>query len=133
MPELKNKKLLHPGASSCGRVEVADIGLDVSTARAGVVEAEDVRRWLPRRDPSTHKWRSAVWAIAGSPGMDGAAALVAAGAQRAGAGYVRLSIPGGVDAPHVPVEVVRAPLPADRWAEEVVDGLGRFAAPRRAT
>ncbi|MGZ4716561.1 MAG: NAD(P)H-hydrate dehydratase [Acidimicrobiales bacterium] len=125
---LKPGLLLQPGASRSGRVDVADIGLDVSSARSWLVEAADVRTWLPRRDPSTHKWRAAVWVVAGSPGMDGAAALVASGAQRAGAGYVRQSTPGGVDAPHMPVEVVRTPLPAEGWADEVIDGLGRFAA-----
>ncbi len=126
---LKPGLLLAPGAGFSGRVEVADIGLDVSAARSWLVETGDVRSWLPRRDPSAHKWLHAVWVVAGSPGMDGAAALVAAGAQRAGAGYVRLSTPGGgVDAPHVPVEVVRTALPAEGWAGDVLDEVGRFAA-----
>jgi NAD(P)H-hydrate epimerase len=64
--------------------------------------------------------------------MAGAAALVAAGAQRAGAGYVRLSTPGGLAAalPEVPAEVVHVDLPPRRWAEAVVGGdqLGRFGA-----
>jgi NAD(P)H-hydrate epimerase len=125
---LKPGLVLQPGAARCGVVEVADIGLDVSSATAWLVEADDVRAWLPERDPSTHKWKHAVWVVAGSPGMDGAAALVCGGAQRAGAGYVRLSTPGGLDAPHVPVEVVRTPLPAAGWAGAVLDDLDRFAA-----
>jgi hydroxyethylthiazole kinase-like uncharacterized protein yjeF len=126
---LKPGLLLQPGASFRGDVEVVDIGLDVPAARSWLVEADDVRHWLPARDPSTHKWKAAVWVVAGSPGMDGAAALVSSGAQRAGAGYVRLSTPGaGVEAPHVPVEVVRTSIPGDAWAAEVVDGLDRFAA-----
>ena len=35
-----------------------------------------------------------VWVVAGSPGMTGAASLASRAAQRAGAGYVRLSSPG---------------------------------------
>ncbi len=126
---LKPGLLLQPGASYCGVVEVADIGLDVSSASSWLVEADDVRAWLPERDPVDHKWKTAVWVVAGSPGMDGAAALVAAGAQRAGAGYVRLSMPGGgVEAPHVPVEVVRTPLPPAGWADQMIGALDPFAA-----
>ena len=126
---LKPGLVLQPGASYHGDIDLVDIGLDVPSASSWLVEADDVRAWLPERDPSTHKWQTAVWVVAGSPGMDGAAALVSAGAQRSGAGYVRLSMPGGgVDAPHVPVEVVRTALPAQGWAAQVVDGLDRFAA-----
>lgn len=126
---LKPGLLLQPGAARCGEVEVADIGLDVSSASSWLVEASDVREWLPKRDPIDHKWMTAVWVVAGSPGMDGAAALVAGGAQRVGAGYVRLSMPGGgVEAPHVPLEVVRTPLPPAGWADLVLGRLDPFAA-----
>ena len=101
--------LLAPGRDACGTVEVADIGLDVSRARAHLVEACDVTNWLAPRDTATHKWRAAVWVIAGSPGMTGAARLAAGGAMRAGAGYVRLSVPGGHD-PGAPTEVVQVSL-----------------------
>jgi hydroxyethylthiazole kinase-like uncharacterized protein yjeF len=124
---LKPGLVLEPGATWAGEVAVADIGLDVSASRCHLVEAADVASWLPDRSPTTHKWRSAVWAVAGSPGMAGAAALTTGGAQRAGAGYVRLSTPGG-DAEGAAVEVVRTPLPADGWAAEVAAGLGRFGA-----
>jgi hydroxyethylthiazole kinase-like uncharacterized protein yjeF len=127
---LKPGLLLHPGAGLAGAVRVVDIGLDVSAARAAVVEAADVGAWLPPRDPGTHKWKAAVWIVAGSPGMEGSAALVAAGAQRAGAGYVRQSTPGG-EAGRVaamPVEVVQTELPAHGWAPIVIGGLDRFAA-----
>jgi ADP-dependent NAD(P)H-hydrate dehydratase / NAD(P)H-hydrate epimerase len=127
---LKPGLVLHPGAGLAGDVRVVDIGLDVSSARAAVVEAADVRAWLPRRDPGSHKWRSALWVVAGSPGMEGSAALVAAGAQRAGAGYVRQSTPGGMagSAAAIPVEVVQTDLPAAGWAPVVIEGLHRFAA-----
>ena len=48
----------------------------------------------PARPVDTHKWKSAVWVVAGSPGMTGAAHLCARAAMRAGAGTVRLGIPG---------------------------------------
>jgi hydroxyethylthiazole kinase-like uncharacterized protein yjeF len=106
--------LLEPGRSFCGDVRVADIGLDVSGARTHVLEDADVAAWLPERPVDAHKWRSAVWVVAGSPGMTGAAHLASAAAMRAGAGYVRLSSPGVRDDPAAPTEVVRVALD-DEW------------------
>ena len=60
---LKPGLLFHPGRSLVGGVEVADIGLDVSGARAGLVEAVDVAGWLPPRPPGAHKWQAAVWVV----------------------------------------------------------------------
>ena len=127
---LKPGLVFEPGRSRAGAVSVADIGLDVSSARCHLIEAADVSGWLPERDPSAHKWQSAVWVVAGSPGMAGAAALAAGGAQRAGAGYVRQSTPGGVPgaAPGMPFEVVQTPLPATGWAATVLEQIGRFGA-----
>jgi NAD(P)H-hydrate epimerase len=120
--------LLPPGRFLCGEVVVADIGLDVSSATAHVVEEADVAAWLPRRPPDAHKWKAAVWILAGSPGMAGAALLAARGAQRAGAGYVRLSSPGTEPDPRTPVEVVTTRLPASGWAMEALAGIDRFKA-----
>jgi len=127
---LKPGLVLLPGRERAGRAHVADIGLDVSRARAHLLEADDVRRWLPARPAETHKWRAAVWIVAGSPGMTGAAALAAHGAQRAGAGYVRLSTPGAPasDASAVPIEVVRTEVPSSAWDGVVLDGIDRFKA-----
>jgi NAD(P)H-hydrate epimerase len=60
--------------------------------------------------------------------MTGAATLAARAAQRAGAGYVRLSVPGGEPGEGAPVEVVATPLPASSWSAEVLDGVDRFKA-----
>lgn len=125
---LKPGLVLGAGPTTSGAVRVADIGLDTSTARTHLVEAADVAGLVPAQPHDTHKWRSAVWLVAGSPGMSGAAALAARGAQRAGAGYVRLSTPGALPGPEAPVEAVRTPLPADGWASDVLAGQGRFGA-----
>jgi NAD(P)H-hydrate epimerase len=127
---LKPGLLLHPGAAECGRIEVADIGLDASSAPAHLVTAADVVGWLPERGADTHKWRSAVWVVAGSLGMGGAAALACGGAQRAGAGYVRVSTPGGggPSAGQIGTEVVHVDLHQQGWAAQVLDGLDRFRA-----
>jgi hydroxyethylthiazole kinase-like uncharacterized protein yjeF len=134
---LKPGLLLEPGRTLCGDVRVVDIGLDTGAARAHVVEASDVRAWVPPRAPDTHKWRGAVWVVAGSPGMTGAAHLASAAAMRAGCGYVRLSTPGGGDDPAAPTEVVRVPVATDlvfpaedlrRFGAMVIGpGLGRDA------
>lgn len=119
--------LLGDGPDRAGAVEVADIGLDTSSARAHLVGAGDVASWLPERPRSTHKWRAATWVVAGSPGMTGAAHLATRAAQRAGAGYVRLSTPGSDQDPAAPTEAVVVALPAQAWAPVVLDGLDRFA------
>jgi NAD(P)H-hydrate epimerase len=125
---LKPGLLLADGPELAGEVEVADIGLDVSSARAHVVEAADVAAGLPGRPRSGHKWQSAVRVVAGSPGMTGAAHLASAAAFRAGAGYVTLSSPGLDDDPGAPTEVVRRPLPAGGWAETVLEDAERYGA-----
>ncbi|QYG91559.1 NAD(P)H-hydrate dehydratase [Iamia sp. SCSIO 61187] len=125
---LKPGLLLADGPSLAGEVVVADIGLDTSTARAHVVEPADVAGWLPERARAAHKWQAAVWIVAGSPGMTGAAHLSAAGAQRAGAGYVRLSTPGLERDPGAPTEVVGIDLPEAGWADAVLADVDRVAA-----
>lgn len=125
---LKPGLLFADGASASGQVEVADIGLDTSTARARLVEPADVASWLPPRSRDTNKWKAAVWAVAGSPGMTGAGHLCAHSAQRAGAGYVRLSSPGLDHDPGAPTEAVGVPLPEEDWAGNVLEELDRFDA-----
>ncbi len=125
---LKPGLLLGDGPTWAGEVVVADIGLDVSGARAHVVEGRDLAAWLPARPRDAHKWRAACWLVAGSPGMTGAAHLAATGAQRAGAGYVRLSTPGLARDPGAPTEVVSVDLPAEGWDGVVLDDINRIAA-----
>ena len=135
---LKPGLLFHPGRRLAGSVTIADIGLDVGEARAQLLTTADVGDLWPRRPDDAHKWRSACWVVAGSPGMRGAAALASLAALRAGAGYVRLSVPGGEPDAAVPTEVVFHPLPAEGWHEQldtarfgslvVGPGLGRHPA-----
>jgi NAD(P)H-hydrate epimerase len=111
-----------------GAVTVADIGLDVSGARVGVVEAADVAGWVPARPPDAHKWRAAVMLAAGSPGMTGAAHLAARSAYRAGAGMVRVASPGLESDPALPTEAVGVAVPAAGWDAVVIDELDRMGA-----
>ena len=125
---LKPGLLFPPGSTFTGALEVVDIGLDTSMVRTHLVQHADVTEWVPPRDANAHKWRSAVWVVAGSGGMLGAARLAAASAHRAGAGMVWLSSPGaGVD-PLAPTEVVNRPLPSQGWASELLVAADRFKA-----
>ena len=123
---LKPGLLLAAGRNLAGDVEVVDIGLDTTRARAHLVEGEDVAAWWRPRPPTAHKWSRAVRIVAGSPGMTGAARLAAGAAQRAGSGMVTLSSPG-VEA-DAPPEVVRRRLPAFDWSATVLEDLHRFHA-----
>jgi ADP-dependent NAD(P)H-hydrate dehydratase / NAD(P)H-hydrate epimerase len=122
---LKPGLLLGAGRPLAGEVVVVDLGLDVSAARAGLVERDDVVAWLPGRTADAHKWVAAVLVVAGSVGMTGAAHLAAAAAQRAGAGMVRLGTPGLEDDPGRPREAVGVRLPSRGWAEDALAAAAR--------
>jgi ADP-dependent NAD(P)H-hydrate dehydratase / NAD(P)H-hydrate epimerase len=111
--------ILYPGAAHAGTVRVADIGFpeDLMTGDILLVEEDDVRTLLPRREPDTHKRRSGVvLVVSGSRTMGGAPSLVAQGAYRAGAGLVTVAVPEGI-APVVQARTAEAtfmPLPEGR-------------------
>lgn len=117
---------LGAGRSVAGHLVVADIGLDVSSARIHQVEDTDVASWLRPRSAQAHKWSHAVRVVAGSPGMTGAAHLTVAAAQRSGAGIVHLSSPG-LEAV-APIEAVVRRIPSFDWAAAVLNDLHRFHA-----
>ncbi len=128
---LKPGLVLPPGRWFHGDVVVADIGLDVSGARAWLVDDGDAVAGWPLRGVEAHKWRQAVLVVAGSPGMTGAAHLTCRAAFRSGAGYVVLHRLDDVDDPGAPTEVVRSPGPfreidLSRFGAAVLGpGLGR--------
>lgn len=127
---LKPGLVLGAGRELSGDVHVADIGVifGLSTAAAHLVEASDVNSWLPRRPPSAHKWKSAVYVVAGSAAMMGAARLCSEAAMRMGAGIVHLGTPGIVSDRSTPTEVVRRPLAALGWSKDVLTDAERFRA-----
>jgi NAD(P)H-hydrate epimerase len=142
---LKPGLLMGAGVSVSGEVSVADIGVRVRSTSIGLVDDADLAE-LPARERSTHKWVSAVAIVAGSPGMEGAAFLCGRGAARAGAGMVRLAVPGADEesAGPWPNEAVRVILGKKDWADDVLavvercralvigPGLGRDDATLRA-
>jgi hydroxyethylthiazole kinase-like uncharacterized protein yjeF len=128
-----------PGRSHAGRVCVADIGIDIGepadAPRLGLVEATDLRGWLPPRAPDANKWSAGLLVIGGSGGMTGAPMFVSHAAMRAGAGIVWCGVPGTEAAARAGgTEVVVRALGADgagalcEVPEEILDGLARFRA-----
>ena len=121
-----------PGSDVVGTVELADIGLGISTDINGrpryaqLVERDDVRALWPVPCSDVHKWRVAVRIVAGSAVMSGAARFAASGSIRAGAGIVHLSAPGSIL--HLPAEVVQREVPQSDWSEPVLSSLDRFQA-----
>lgn len=99
MGALKRGLVLWPGSAYAGEVEIADLGIPTEDMQTDLylVAAGDVKDALGRRDPTSDK-RSVgtVLVVAGSVGMSGAAALVARGALRAGAGLVTTAAPRSV-------------------------------------
>ena len=88
---LKPAHRLAPAMQHCGRVVLADIGID---AACEAFEIGPPR--LPKLDPAGHKFsRGLVHALAGK--MPGAIALAVTAAARAGAGYVRVSTSRAID------------------------------------
>lgn len=82
---LKPAHRLQPAMRKCGRVVLADIGVETSGKWF-----EIGRPQLPPLDPAGHKYsRGLVLCLAGT--MPGAIALAATAAARSGAGYVRVS------------------------------------------
>jgi hydroxyethylthiazole kinase-like uncharacterized protein yjeF len=125
---LKPGLLFGDGPGLAGDVEVADIGIDIGEPACHLVEDADVTAWLPPRQRNDHKWRSAVFVAAGSPGMVGAALLCTSAAMRAGAGMVRLGVPG-VDPYDLPVsEAVVRLLPGGDFSGALLDDIARCRA-----
>lgn len=121
---LKPGLLFGAGPGLAGAVEVADIGLDVTSATCHVVEPADVAAWWPRRPSDAHKWAAAVKVIAGSTAMPGAAELCTAAALRGGSGLVSLSAPGC--RPTTRSEVVQHAIGTADFAADALADVSRF-------
>jgi NAD(P)H-hydrate epimerase len=119
--------MLYPGVTLCGRLSIVDIGLAPEAIarhppRTSLLEAAEVGRLVPRRDPEAHKGVAGhVLIIAGSFGKTGAAQLAARAAGRAGAGLVTLVGPRSLYPVYAAgvLEVMTEALPDD-------DGRIRF-------
>lgn len=87
------RKLCHvatPAAAACGRVVVADIGVELPETRTHVLGVDDLQAGYPFPDHLSDKYsRGVVGLDTGSATYPGAALLGCAGALHAGAGMVR--------------------------------------------
>jgi ADP-dependent NAD(P)H-hydrate dehydratase / NAD(P)H-hydrate epimerase len=91
---LKVGEALEPGASLCGELHLADIGLSAEDAPVTLLEEEDARGWLPERRPDSHKGTYGhLLVVAGSRGKSGAAALAGLAALRRGVGLCTVATP----------------------------------------
>lgn len=106
---LKPAHLLHPAMHKCGRLVLADIGIQADSSWH-----EIGRPSLPALDPGGHKYdRGLVHALAGA--MPGAIGLSAKAAARAGAGYVRVSTSRPIEElPSAIVQIDNAPVNDER-------------------
>lgn len=90
----KRGLLLFPGRRLAGRILVLEVGfppLEAEEASAAVITLPWARSLLPSVPADAHKGTAgSVAVLAGSPGMGGAAVMVATGALRAGAGMARV-------------------------------------------
>ncbi len=125
---LKPGLLQGDGVRLAGRVTVADIGLPTGQPVIAVVGDDDVASLVPSRARGGNKWSAAVLVVAGSPGMTGAAGLCARAAYRAGAGMVRLGVPGLPLGESPASEAVGVELPSGGWSDAAVEAASRCSA-----
>jgi ADP-dependent NAD(P)H-hydrate dehydratase / NAD(P)H-hydrate epimerase len=89
---LKTGHVLGNGPDVCGRITVADIGINGGSPSMFIAEQRDTVR--PLRDRRTHKWSAgSVLVVGGSRGLGGAAIFAAQSALSFGAGAVAIATP----------------------------------------
>ncbi|MDH3260316.1 MAG: NAD(P)H-hydrate dehydratase [Acidimicrobiia bacterium] len=107
--------LVGRGPDLCGRIQVADIGLEGGHGEFLLCEEDDAPR--PVRARHAHKWSSgSVVVVGGSAGLTGAAHLAARSALRGGAGAVTIACPAALQ-----------PIYAGMAAEIMTVGIGSGA------
>ncbi|HXY92660.1 MAG TPA: NAD(P)H-hydrate dehydratase [Acidimicrobiia bacterium] len=132
--------VFEPGREQAGRIVVADIGIDLGPdgdepLPLASLDVDDVRRLLPPRAPTAHKWNAGVMVVGGSGGMVGAPMFVSHAAMRAGAGIVWCGLPGEEAAQRAAgTEIITRALPAADGhlapiaADAVLANISRFRA-----
>lgn len=119
--------LVDPSARVCGTIELIELGLDLPEAAVVALQAEDVRRLLPRPETAAHKYtRGVVGVRTGSADYPGAAVLSVAGANCGLAGMVRYVGTAADDVVRAHPEVVAGAGRVQSWV--VGSGGGQDAA-----
>lgn len=95
---LKFGHLLNPGKEYCGQIKVAPLSFDIqylNSLNRDLIDKKICSTLLPKRPEDSHKYTfGTVLILAGSSKYPGAPILSAIGAQRSGAGLVKLITPG---------------------------------------
>jgi len=118
---------LKKGFGFVGKLCGVNFGLDVrfvqqAAPSAYLINEEVMPYLLPPLEPTRHKYEAGyVVALAGSPGMPGAALLSCLAALRAGAGIVRLFYPEGMggELMAAPYELIRTPYTGENFSQIV--------------
>jgi NAD(P)H-hydrate epimerase len=100
---------IQDGWNMAGKVALVDFGLSAK-ARASYYLLDDgqIPKALPAIKRTRHKYEAGyLLAVAGSPGMSGAALLACFAALRTGAGIVRLFHPEGMELDGAPLELLK--------------------------
>lgn len=130
---LKTGLLCNQGQDCVGEVSTVEIGIPKQVSRSKslktfLLEGNDIRRVLPKRPSTAHKYSvGKVYILAGSKGYTGAAYLCAMAALRAGAGAVMLGVPEAV----YPIlarrlsEAIVVPLPSTCDGTVAISALGK--------
>ncbi len=113
------------GKALAGEVVLAGLGLEVAASVAQLLEVADLDALDVEADPGRHKWTHAIAVVAGSDPMAGSAALVAAGALRAGAGMVQVLGPSTIE---LAPEAVCQPRAVFGWTGQLAGVLDRCGA-----
>ncbi len=131
----KKGSFLGKGWEHSGQIEIAELPLKITRSDLYLMELSDAIPLLPRKRRTQNKYSAgSVVAVAGSPGMMGAASLACEAVLRVGAGYVRLLLSEEGGFGEIPREVVKTvPSSLEEWisflqkADSVLvgPGLGR--------
>ncbi len=89
--------VLYPAAAYCGKVLVRDISIPIhlfeEELKTEIIEVQNLKELLPRREPYTYKNREGhVFILGGSDGKSGAVIMAAKAATEAGAGLVTAGV-----------------------------------------
>lgn len=118
---LKRGLILFPGREYAGELVVAPIGMNSREYRFDnceyCLEYDDIAQLIPKRLPDSHKGsHGRALLIAGSEGFFGASVMSARATLRAGAGLLKVAVPGEISpALFMVPEAMVNPMPEGGW------------------
>ncbi|MEO0075459.1 MAG: NAD(P)H-hydrate dehydratase, partial [candidate division WOR-3 bacterium] len=129
---LKTGLLLFPAQKYCGKIKIANLGINYTSLFQGntfLLDPAFIKENLPLRKPNSHKGNfGSVLVVAGGDGYSGAACLTSVGALVSGAGIVRLAYPENIK-PAVEkklTEVIKISLPSTQDGSIALSALHKI-------